>query len=70
MTFIIWCLIGYFVSLLPISDYVKTESIYDKLDYQMMTFFCWGGLWPLVLLYYLFQFMFKQAVKAMKGLTK
>lgn len=44
MTFTIWCLIGCFVSLLPIYDYVKTESIYDKIEYQMMTFICWVGL--------------------------
>ncbi len=70
MTFTIWCLIGMLVSLIPIYKCAKCTNAYDVIDYQMMTVLCWVGLWPLVLLHYMFQFMFKQAVKAMKGLTK
>lgn len=35
----------------------------------LMTFFCWVGLWPLVLAGYTFKFLFNQAVKVMKGIV-
>ncbi len=69
MTFTIWCLIGFVVSLLPLYSYVKCKNPYDDIDYQIMTFLCWIGLWPIVIVGYTFKFLFNQAVKAMKGIV-